>query len=123
MSESNVVFRYSQESKFKKNGIKNTIKEKITEGDKGFFFVYLKKEGDKFYKIYAKETEKNKFNIVEKIDEKETTSDVSDKELLKILKTHKVESVIDYMTKGRGTYKGKKSSKLSNKKTLSRTLA
>jgi hypothetical protein len=119
MSESNVVFRYSQESKFKKNGIKNTIKEKITEGDKGFSFVYIKKEGDKFYKIYAKETEKNKFNIIEKIDEKETTSDVSDKELLKILKTHKVETVIDYMTKGRGTYKNK----ISSKKTLSRTLA
>jgi hypothetical protein len=95
-----------------KKGIKHTIKENVIDGDKGLTVMFLEKKGEEFYKVYIKETEKDKFEVVEKKGEKEEpVQTVSEKDVLKMLKTHKLETIINYITKERGTYKGKKVSK------------
>ena len=125
---SSVTYRYEQSYSFKKKGVKHSIKEQVIDGPEGLSIMHLKKTGEDFYKLYAKETEKDKFHIKETKDNKETESDISEKELVKMLKTFKLDTVINYMAKERGTYKGgavdekkaskkaKKSSKKSSKK-------
>ena len=72
----------------------------------------MEKKGDDFYKMYIKEIEKDKFEVTEKKGEEEQpTETVSEKDVLKMLKAHKLETIINYMSKERGTYKGKKVSK------------
>jgi hypothetical protein len=106
---SSVTYRYEQSYSFTKKGIKTTIKESVIDGSKGLSVIFLEKKGDEFYKLYAKETEKDKFEITEKKGEVEQPSqNVNEKDLLKMLKTHKLETIINYITKERGTYKGKK---------------
>lgn len=109
---SSVTFRHEDVKSFKKNGIKNTIKEKIIDGATGLTIMYLEKKGDDFYKLYVKELEKDKFEITEKKGEvEEPKTIISEKNLLKMLKTHKLENMINYISNDRGTYKGKKVSK------------
>jgi hypothetical protein len=105
---SSVTYRYEQNYSFLKKNIKHTIKEQVIDGTKGLTVMYLHKEGDKFFKLYAKEEAKDKFKIQMKEGEKVTESEMTEKELLKVLKTHKLQTIIDYITNERGTYKGKK---------------
>jgi hypothetical protein len=109
---SSVTYRYEQSYSFLKKGVKHTIREQVIDGSKGLSIMFLEKKGDEFYKLYAKETEKDKFELQEKKGEVEEPSKViSEKELLKIIKDKKLESIINYVTKERGTYKGKKITK------------
>jgi hypothetical protein len=109
---SGVTYRYEQSYSFMKKGVKHTIKENVIDGSKGLTIMFLEKKGDEFYKMYAKEVEKDKFEVVEKKGEEEQPKQmVSEKDLLKMLKAHKLETISNYMTKERGTYKGKKVSK------------
>jgi len=113
---STVNYRYEQSYSFKKKGIKNTIREQVIDGTKGLTIMYLKKVGDNdFYKIYVLENGKDEFTIKEKINENETEKKINGKELSKLLKTLKLETVTNYITNERGTYKGLKipSSKLN----------
>jgi hypothetical protein len=123
--------KYKEEKNFKfvKKGITYQIKESVYDGNKGLSIMFLKREGDKdsadskYYKFYVKEKEgdKNKYILNEKIDGKESEKEIDEKELLKILKTNKLDSISNYITKDRGTYKGKKVSKIASK--LSKLLA
>ena len=109
---SSVTYRYEQSYSFLKKGVKHTIREQVIDGAKGLSIMFLEKKGDEFYKLYVKETEKDKFEVQEKKGEVEEPSKViSEKELLKIIKDKKLDSILNYVTKERGTYKGKKISK------------
>ena len=119
---SSVTYRYEQSYGFKKKGVKHSIKEQVIDGPEGVSVMYLKKVGeDDFYKMYAKESGKDKFSLKETKDGKDTESEISEKDLLKMLKTLKLDSIVEYITKERGTYKGgavdsKKGSKKASKK-------
>jgi hypothetical protein len=76
--------------------------------------MFLKKVGEEFYKLYVKETEKDKFEVKEKVGEKETEKQVNEKDLLKMLKSEKLDSIIEFVTKDRGSYKNKKISLKKN---------
>jgi len=60
---SSITYRYEQNYSFVKKGIKHTIKESVIDGSKGLSLVFLEKKGEDFYKMYAKETEKDKFEV------------------------------------------------------------
>ena len=110
---SGVTYRYEQKYSFMKKGVKHTIKENVIDGTKGLTIVFLEKKGDELYKMYVKEVEKDKFDVIEKKGDNEQPKEtVNEKDLLKMLKAHKLETIINYMSKERGTYKGKK---VSNK--------
>ena len=108
---SEVTYRYEQSYKFMKKGVKHSIKEQVIDGPLGLSVMFLEKTGDDFYKMYAKETEKNKFDLIETKGDKEETTSIDEKTLLKLLKDRKLEGIITFITKERGTYKGKKVSK------------
>ena len=125
-----VVYRHENNKQFKKNGVGHTIKEKIIEGDRGLTFEFVKKEGNDFYRISAREVSKDMFNIIEKKGEKESTSDKGLADVKKMLSENKDLTFIkNYIEKERGTYKGledkkkiisggsKKTKKTSAKKT------
>ncbi len=106
---STVTYRYEQSYSFKKKGVKHTIREQVIDGEKGLYIKFLKKVGDDFHRISVneKQGEKDKFIVSEKIGEKETEKEVNQKDLLKILKSEKLDSMIDFLTKERGTYKNR----------------
>ena len=109
---SGVTYRYEQSYSFMKKGVKHTIKESVIDGNKGLSVMFLEKKGDEFYKMYVKEIEKDKFELVEKKGEQEQPVQmINEKDLMKMLKQHKLETIINYISKERGTYKGKKVSK------------
>ena len=109
---SGVTYRYEQNYSFTKKGVKHTVKEQVIDGNKGVSIMFLEKKGEEFYKLYVKEVEKDKFEATEKKGEVEQPMQVvSEKDVLKMLKNLKLETVINYMTKERGTYKGKKVSR------------
>ena len=125
-----VVYRHENNKQFKKNGVGHTIKEKIIEGDRGLTFEFVKKEGNDFYRISAREVSKDMFNIIEKKGEKESTSDKGLADVKKMLSENKDLAFIkNYIEKERGSYKGledkkkiisggsKKTKKTSAKKT------
>ena len=105
---SSVVYRYEHNKQFKKNGVGHTIKEKITEGDRGLSFEFTKKEGNNFYRVNVKETTKDMFNIREKKGDIDSTSDKSLADVKKMVSDNKdLTFVKQYIDKERGTYKGK----------------
>jgi hypothetical protein len=109
---SNVTYRYEQSYSFLKKGEKNTIREQVIDGPKGISIMFLKKKGEDFYKFYIKETEKDKYLLKEKKnDNDETEKNIDEKAVLKLLKENKLDVILTYFTKERGTYKGKKVSK------------
>ena len=109
---SGVTYRYEQSYSFMKKGVKHTIKESVIDGNKGLSVMFLEKKGDEFYKMFVKEIEKDKFELVEKKGEEEQPAQtINEKDLMKMLKQHKLETIINYISKERGTYKGKKVSK------------
>ena len=111
-----VVYRHENNKQFKKNGVGHTIKEKIIEGDRGLTFEFVKKEGNDFYRISAREVSKDMFNIIEKKGDKESTSDKGLADVKKMLSENKDLAFIkNYIEKERGTYKGLE----DNKKVIS----
>ena len=103
---SGITYRYEQSYSFMKKGIKHKIKESVIDGNKGLTIMFLDKKDNEFYKIYIKEIEKDKYEVVEKKGEVEQPKQIVDeKDVLKMLKTHKLETIINYMSKERGTYK------------------
>jgi hypothetical protein len=103
---SSVIYRYNQGYSFLKKGVKHTIKETLIDGATGLSISLLEKTGDKFYKIYIKELKKDEFEIKEKKDEPDLpVKMINEKELVKILKEHKLDIMLNYLNKERGTYK------------------
>tara|TARA_B110000971_G_C19994796_1_gene493740 strand:- start:756 stop:1202 length:447 start_codon:yes stop_codon:yes gene_type:complete len=106
---SSVTYRYEQNYSFLKKGVKHTVREQVIDGSKGLSVMLLEKKGDDFYKMYAMEIEKDKFEVEEKKGEAEEPKKIiSEKDLLKVLKDKKLDTIVNYITKERGTYKGKK---------------
>jgi hypothetical protein len=108
---SSITYRYDQSYQFTKKGIRNSISEKVIDGTLGLTIVYSVKKGDEYSKIYIKEVTKDKFKLVETVGEKESEKEISTKELLAMLKKNKLDTIVEYISKERGTYKGKKVSK------------
>ena len=103
---STVTFRHENQKSFKIKGVKHLIKESIIDGEKGLSFVLTKKSGDRFHRIYVKETAKDKFELKEKVDENELTTEIDIAELKKMLKADKdLGFVKDYVENERGSYK------------------
>jgi len=103
-----VVFRYENNKQFKKNGVGYTLKESIIEGDRGLSFSLTKKEGNNFYRISARETSKDMFNIREKKGDNETSIDKGLADVKKMISENKdLLFIKNYIEKERGTYKGK----------------
>ena len=75
---------------------------------KDYHFIFLKKEGDdesKFYKINVRETDKDKFDVMEKKNGNEETSVVTMDQLNKMIKANKNLAFVDeYLHKERGIY-------------------
>ena len=114
------TYRYEQSYQFNKKGVKHTIREQVIDGEKGLTIMFLKKVGDEFYKLYVKEDKENEtYNIKEKIGEKETEKKINQKELLKMLKSEKLDSIIEFISKERDTYKNRN---ISLKKNYSRAV-
>ena len=108
------TYRYEQSYQFLKKGVKHTVREQVVDGEKGLSIMFLKKVGEEFYKFYAKETGKDTFSIKEKVGDKESEKVMSEKDLLKMLKSEKLEGIINFVTKERGTYKNKRVSLKKN---------
>jgi ssDNA-specific exonuclease RecJ len=103
---STVTFRHENQKSFKLKGVKHLVKESIIDGEKGLSFVLTKKAGEKFHRIYVKETAKDNFELKEKIDDKESTKEIDMAELKKMLKAEKdLEFVKDYVENERSSYK------------------
>ena len=106
---SSVTYRYEQNYSFVKKGVKHTVKESVIDGSLGLTVMYLEKKGEDFFKMYAKEVEKDKFEVTVKKGEKEEPPKmVSEKDLIKMLKEHKLDNIVNFISKERGTYKGRK---------------
>jgi hypothetical protein len=121
---SSVTYRYNQGYSFLKKGVKHTIKETLIDGATGLTISFLEKTGDKFYKIYIKELKKDEFEINEKKDETDLpVKMINEKELVKILKEHKLDIMLNYLNKERGTYKGKAVDIIGGKKRKTKKLS
>jgi hypothetical protein len=112
---SEVTYRYEQSYGFKKKGVKHTIKEQVIDGPRGLTVKYLKLVDKEFYSMFAKEIEKNKFEFTEKKGDTETKEEIDSKTLMKKLKELKLTKIIEFITDERGTYNGKKVSKVAIK--------
>lgn len=102
------TYRYEQSYQYLKKGVKHTIREQVVDGEKGLSIMFLKKVGEDFYKLYVKEDSKDKFTVKEKVGDKETEKSVNEKDLLKMLKDEKLDAILNFVTKERGSYKNKK---------------
>ena len=100
----NVTFRHENNKSFKLKGVKHLIKESLIDGEKGLSFVLTKKEGDAFHRIFVKELSKDKFELKEKIDEKETSKEIDMSEFKKMLKDKDLKFVKTYIETEKGTY-------------------
>ena len=113
---STVKYRYENNLTRVVGGVKETIKESIIDGEKGVSFSFLKKVGDKsFYKIHVKEVEKDKFQMMEKHDDKVLKVKYQT-ELMKKKGNKDLAFVEKYLSKERAKYQkggAKKSAKKS----------
>ena len=101
-----VTFRHENTKSFKQKGVKHLVKESIIDGELGLSFILTKKAGEKFHRVSVKETSKDKFELKEKVDEKESTKEIDMAELKKMLKSNKdLGFVKDYVENERGSYK------------------
>jgi len=114
--ESTVTYRFEFQQAYKKKGIKHLLKQEIIDGTKGLFFKLTTKKGDDFYRIEAKEDSdnKDKYIVKEKKGETETQKDITLTELKKLVNGDNLEFIKKYITKERGTYKGRRNSIIDN---------
>jgi len=105
---SSIVYRHENNKSFKdKKGVKHLVKESIIDGEKGLSFVLTVKEGDNFHRIHVKEVGKDKFELKEKVNDKETSKELDMKELNNMIKSNKdLAFVKDYVENVRGKQKG-----------------
>ena len=114
---STVTFRYDMSRTEDGPKSKRLIKENITDGEKGLSIMFLKKEGDDFYKIYVKENKDSKEYVgTEKKDEVEKDVSMSESEFNKMVNANKhLNFVKEYMENVKSGNKGKQSSSLEKK--------
>ena len=121
---STVIFRHELNHSYKdKSGQKFTVKETIIDGAKGLSFMFLNKQGEKFYRLVVKENEDapDTFMVKEKEGEEEKPEKkMSMAELMKLIKGDEFKFIRDYIKNDRDDYRkalkgGKKASKSSKK--------
>jgi len=104
---SSPVFRHEYQRKVNIKGVQELVKEGLMDGHKGLSFILTKKIGDKFYRVNVRETNKDKFEITERKDEKETTGEIDLLELKKLLKSNKdLDFVKNYIDNERSNFHG-----------------
>ena len=103
-------YRYEHSSSYTLDNKKYLVKENFIDGEKGLALTYIKKDGDKFYRITVKETTKDVFSIITKKNEDpETKEELNLTKFKKLLQTNKdLEFVKKYFENDRGKYKGLK---------------
>merc|ERR1711871_696816 len=111
-----VTYRYENNLTHFVKDVKHTIKENILDGkEKGLSFFFLKKIGDDFYKVDVKEMENKKFKVEEKINDQVKNSEMSEAELLKMIKANKELKFIENYMKDRKGQKGGAKAKKGSK--------
>lgn len=101
-----VVYRHENSKSFKVKGVKRLVKESLIYGERGLSFVLTTKKGDQFHRIYVKEIMKDYFELKEKVNEKETTSQIKMAELKNMLEfNNDLKFVKEYIENKRGSYK------------------
>ena len=115
---STVTYRHNNDYSYKKDGVKHVCKYDIIDGEKGLSFHFLKKVGDEdFQSINVRETDKDSFSVRIKKGETSEESEVNMVGLMKLVNANKdLKFVNEYLTKERGTYKGRKGAKRSSRK-------
>jgi len=99
---SSVFYRHESNLTMVKKGIKTVVKESVLDGTKGVSFVFLEKNGEKFYRISGKQLESGEYEIKEKKDNDETTSEMKEGDVMKLIaKNKKLAFIENYMKKER----------------------
>ena len=101
-------YRYEHSSSYTLDNKKYLVKENFIDGEKGLALTFIKKDGDKFYRITVKETSKDVFSIITKKNEDpESKEELNLTKFKKLLQTNKdLEFVKKYFENDRGKYKG-----------------
>jgi hypothetical protein len=116
---SSIRYTYTNNVSYYLNNEKIVKKESIIDGTKGLSFLFLFKNNEKFYRLIAKEISKDKFSIKEKINDKETNTELDLSDLKKMLKNKDLEFVKNYIEKEQSKFKNDKSEKPKNDKSKS----
>ena len=99
---SSVFYRHESNLTMVKKGIKTVVKESVLDGTKGVSFVFLEKNGEKFYRISGKQLESGEYEVKEKKDNDETTSEMKEGDVMKLIaKNKKLAFIENYMKKER----------------------
>ena len=123
---SSVFYRYENNLSKVIKGVKNVVKEGLSDGTKeGVRFYYLEKQGEKFYRVNVSQMANGNFEVKEKKDEKETVNEMKEADVMKMIKGNKnLKFAETYLTKERakllkdhkeGGSKRRKSSKKGSK--------
>ena len=125
---SSVFYRYENNLSKVVKGVKNVVKEGISDGTgEGVRIYYLEKQGEKFYRINVNQMSNGNFEVKEKKDDKESVNEMKEADVMKMIKGNKnLKFAETYLTKERaklikdhkeGGAKRRKSSKKGSKKT------
>ena len=123
---SSVFYRYENNLSKVVKGVKNVVKEGLSDGtNEGVRFYYLEKQGEKFYRVNVSQMANGNFEVKEKKDEKETVNEMKEADVMKMIKGNKnLKFAETYLTKERakllkdhkeGGAKRRKSSKKGSK--------
>ena len=127
-----IYYRHTYEKSFlDSTNKKNKLQEIIIDGEKGLSFSLMKLEGPKYVKINVKEISKDKFSLKKRVDQENTSQDLTLPELKKMITSDKsllfIKKYIDeersIVSKNKKTLSGgRKISKKTSKK-LSKKLS
>ena len=123
---SSVFYRYENNLSKVVKGVKNVVKEGISDGtSEGVRIYYLEKQGEKFYRINVNQMSNGNFEVKEKKDDKESVNEMKEADVMKMIKGNKnLKFAETYLTKERakllkdhkeGGAKRRKSSKKGSK--------
>ena len=118
---SSVFYREESSLSTVKDNVKHVVKSSLIDGTKGLSFSFLEKNGEKFYKISAKQMENGNFEVAEKKDEKEDKKEMKETDVMKMVAKDKNLAFVDtYVKKERKKYVKKGGKRKSSKKSSKR---
>ena len=108
MYDISMPYRYEHSSSYTLDNKKYLVRENFIDGEKGLALTYIKKDGEKFYRINVKETSKDVFSVkIKKNEDAESVEELNLAKFKKLLQTNKdLEFVKKYFENDRGKYKG-----------------
>lgn len=114
--------RLDNKSLIVNDGKKQYINQTIIDGEKGLTILIIIQENEKKTKIYVKQLSKDKYEFQETVDEGKTTKkEITSAELSKLLKTHKLDMIRNYLAENKGLSNEDKEDKKTVKKTTKKT--